>query len=190
MPIGSIVFRLCKDRGVSKHKINSQIDEKMRDPAHKIMETVADPGWCLGFLGTTQKRSRMGGACWVDASLACERAVVPYVRVVRDSRARAGGVPVGLTLVSFGRLGRRGSVWGFSSPKWHTCGWCGIVEREQGRSRGGGGGGGQQRQLPPPPFFRDTDETFVDYLVQIKTFYDLQCYQKKLKINLLVFTSR
>ena len=37
LPIDSIVFRLCKDRGVCKHKINSQIDEKLRDPAHKIM---------------------------------------------------------------------------------------------------------------------------------------------------------
>ena len=37
LPIRSIVFRLCKDRGVCKHKINSPIDEKMRDPAHKIM---------------------------------------------------------------------------------------------------------------------------------------------------------
>ena len=37
LPIGSIVSRLCKVRGVCKHKINSPIDEKMRDPAHKIM---------------------------------------------------------------------------------------------------------------------------------------------------------
>ena len=37
LPIDSIVFRLCKDRGVCKHKINSQMDEKMRDPAHKIV---------------------------------------------------------------------------------------------------------------------------------------------------------
>ena len=91
-------------------------------------------------------------------------------------------VPVGSTLVSLARLspreslasarvwlarqGRRGSVWGFSSPKnarWcHTCVWCGIVERAQGRSQGGGG---QQGQLPPSPFFLDTDETYVDYLV-------------------------
>ena len=33
LPICSIVFRLCKDREVCKHKINSPIDEKMRDPA-------------------------------------------------------------------------------------------------------------------------------------------------------------
>ena len=32
------MFKLCKDRGVCKHKINSPIDEKMRHPAHKIME--------------------------------------------------------------------------------------------------------------------------------------------------------
>ena len=38
LPICSIVFRLCKDRGICKHKINSPIDDKMRDPAHKIME--------------------------------------------------------------------------------------------------------------------------------------------------------
>ena len=37
LPIGSIVSRMCKDRRVCKHKINSPIDEKMRDPAHKIM---------------------------------------------------------------------------------------------------------------------------------------------------------
>ena len=30
----AIVFRLCKDRGFCKHKINSPTDEKMRDPAH------------------------------------------------------------------------------------------------------------------------------------------------------------
>ena len=41
LPIGSIVLRLCKDRGLCKHKINSQIDEKMRDPAHKIMGTTS-----------------------------------------------------------------------------------------------------------------------------------------------------
>ena len=35
--ICSIVFRLCNDRGVCKYKINSPKDEKMRDPAHKIM---------------------------------------------------------------------------------------------------------------------------------------------------------
>ena len=59
------------------------------------------------------------------------------------------------------------------NARWcHTCVWCGIVEREQGRSRGGATG-----TIASPPFFRDTDETFVDYLVQIKTFYDLQCYQ-------------
>ena len=45
----------------------------------------------------------------------------------------------------------------------------------QGRSREGGGGG--NRDNCPPPFFPDTDETFVDYLVQVKTFYNLQCYQ-------------
>ena len=38
LPIDSIVFRLCKDRGVCKHKINSQMDEK---PAHKIMEATS-----------------------------------------------------------------------------------------------------------------------------------------------------
>ena len=30
----AIVFRLCKDRGFCKHKINSPTDKKMRDPAH------------------------------------------------------------------------------------------------------------------------------------------------------------
>ena len=35
LPICSIIFRLCKDRGFCKHKINSPIDEKMRDPATK-----------------------------------------------------------------------------------------------------------------------------------------------------------
>ena len=34
LPICS-VFRLCKDRGFCKHNINSPIDEKMRDRAHK-----------------------------------------------------------------------------------------------------------------------------------------------------------
>ena len=37
LPICGVVFRLCKNRGVCKHKINSPIDEKMRDPAHIIM---------------------------------------------------------------------------------------------------------------------------------------------------------
>ena len=37
LPICSIVFRLCKDRRVCKHKINSPIDERTRGPAHKIM---------------------------------------------------------------------------------------------------------------------------------------------------------
>ena len=37
LPISSIVSRLCKNRGFCKHKINSPIDEKMRDPAHKTM---------------------------------------------------------------------------------------------------------------------------------------------------------
>ena len=41
LPTCSIVFRLCKDRGVCKNKINSPIDEKMRDPAHKIMEATS-----------------------------------------------------------------------------------------------------------------------------------------------------
>ena len=35
LPICSIIFSLCKDRGFCKHKINSPIDEKMRDPAPK-----------------------------------------------------------------------------------------------------------------------------------------------------------
>ena len=35
LPIWSIVFRLCKDRGFFKHRINSPIDEKMKDPATK-----------------------------------------------------------------------------------------------------------------------------------------------------------
>ena len=35
MPIYSIVFRLCKDRRVCKHKISSPIDEKIKDPAHR-----------------------------------------------------------------------------------------------------------------------------------------------------------
>ena len=54
--------------------------------------------------------------------------------------------------------------------------WCGIIERAQERSRGGGGGGGN-RDNCRRPFFSDTYKTFVDYLVQVKMFYDLQCYQ-------------
>ena len=34
--------------------------------------SVADPGWCLGCLGTTQEQRRVGGACWVNTSLASQ----------------------------------------------------------------------------------------------------------------------
>ena len=48
LPICSIVFRLCKDKRFYKHKINSPIDEKMRDPAHKMGATNSSSrqkGW-------------------------------------------------------------------------------------------------------------------------------------------------
>ena len=40
---------------------------------------MADPGWCLGCLGTTQEYRRVGSARWVNATLSSETRSTPMV---------------------------------------------------------------------------------------------------------------